>query len=163
MADELKDFFATAKSEFGWLVSDYGFHEISRDHKSGTSRPLYGSIAWATNKTFVEVVLEFPSPRLDVQSGPLMGGKLPSLFDNGHRYHLSSLVIVRAHDERRAVKLERIDGLRRRQVERGLRNAAKALRELGDDVLRGDHTVLKELATFGEWQMSQYRSKYLSR
>lgn len=163
MTDELTDFFAAAESEFAWLVSDYGFREISRDYKSGTSRPLYGSIAWATKKTFVEVFLECPSPRLDVQFGPLTGGKVPSVFNNQQRYHLSGLVLVRAHDEKWAAKLEQIGGLRRRQITRGLREAARALRGLGEDVLRGDHAVFKELAALGEWQMSQYRSKYLTR
>ncbi|HXC76432.1 MAG TPA: hypothetical protein VNU19_05215 [Candidatus Acidoferrum sp.] len=162
MADELTGFFAAAESEFAWLVTDYGFHEVSRDHKYGTLRLLYGSIAWATTKTFVEVNLEVPSPRLDVQFGALTGGKLPSIFDIARRYHLSGLVVVRAHDEKWAAKLEQIGGLRKRQIVRGLRDTANALRELGDDILRGDHTVFKELGALGEWQISQYRSKYLS-
>jgi hypothetical protein len=82
-------------------------------------------------------------------------------MDSRNRYHLSGLVVVRSHDEKRATKLGDIGGLRKRQIERGLRDCAETLRELASDVLADDHTVFKELAAFGEWQMSQYRAKYL--
>ena len=41
-------------------------------------------------------------------------------------------------------------------------SCVKTLKELAPDVLAGDHTVFKELAAYGEWQMSQYLRQYLN-
>jgi hypothetical protein len=162
MAGELAAFFGAAETEFEWLVSDFGFVEVSRVTKLGTSGgPLYGSLTWVTKKTFVAVVLECPRPYIDVQFGPLINGTVPDLLDDANRYYLSGLVIVRAHDERRAANLGNNPGLSGRSLRRGLRECAKTLRELAADVLADDRGIFKELSAFGEWQMSQDRAKYL--
>jgi hypothetical protein len=162
MADTLTDFFQLADREFSWLVREFGFREVMRDSKTEGNSPMFGKMGWASSQTFVEVVLEcINRPYIDVTFGALAGGQLPDVMDSRSRYHLSGLVVVRGHDEKRATKLGGIGGLRKGQVGRGLRDCAKTLRDLASDVLADDHTVFKELAAFGEWQMSQYRSKYL--
>ena len=113
MADELTDFYAVAQAEFSWLATDFGFEEVSRDSKFGTSSLLFGSITWATKKTLAEVILECPRPYIDVQFGPLVRGRPPDIFDDSNRYHLSGLVVVRAHDEKRAANWETSEVWRR--------------------------------------------------
>jgi hypothetical protein len=160
MAETLTDFFDLADREFSWLVSEFGFHEVMRDSKTNGEWPIFGVIGWASSRTFVEVLLEcINEPSLDVRFGALVGGELPGVMDDRSRHHLGGLVVIRGHDEKRAAKLEQIGGLSKRRMERGLRDSAKTLRELATDVLGDDHTVFKELAAFGEWQMSQYRAK----
>jgi hypothetical protein len=123
---------------------------------------MFGKMGWASSQTFVEVVLEcINRPYIYVTFGALVGGQLPDVMDSRSRYHLSGLVVVRGHDEKPAAKLGDLGGLGKRQIKGGLRDCAKTLRELAADVLADDHTVFKELAVFGEWQMSQYRAKYL--
>jgi hypothetical protein len=93
--------------------------------------------------------------------GALVGGTLPDVQNTRSRYHLSALVLLRVHDEKRAAKLGYIGGLSTGQIERGLHDCSKALRELASDVLADDHTVFKELGALGDWRMSRYRAKYL--
>ena len=161
MADTLTDYLQLADREFAWLVGDFGFHEVMRNSKTIGRRPLFGEIGWATSQTFVVVGLECVNePYLYVTFGALERGQLPGV-DSHRRYHLSTLLVVREHDEKRATNLSHIGGLRKSQMERGLRECARTLREVAADVLADDHTVFKELAAFGEWQMSQYRAKFL--
>jgi hypothetical protein len=155
MGDAKENFFVAAEIEFAWLVTEFGFKEVNR-----TTGETFASIAWATKKTFVEVVLELPRPYIDVQFGALVGGSLPSASDGSNRHHLSALVLVRAHDQKRAMKLGDIPGPSKNSIRRGLRDCARTLKELATDVLIGDHTIFKELAAYGEWRMSQYRAKY---
>jgi hypothetical protein len=123
---------------------------------------MFGKMGWASSQTFVEVVLEcINRPYMYVTFGALVGGQLPGVMDRRSRYHLSGLIVVRAHDQKRAAKLGDIGGLRKVQIERGLRDCANTLREVASDVLADDHTVFTELAAYGDWQMSQYRAKYL--
>jgi hypothetical protein len=162
MADTFTDFFQLADREFSWLVREFGFREVTRNSETNGNSPMFGAMGWATSRTFVEVVLEcINRPYVYVMFGALVGGQLPDVIETRSRYHLSGLVVLRAHDEKRATRLGDIGGLRKGQIERGLRDCAKTLRELASDVLADDHTVFKELAAFGEWQMSQYRAKYL--
>src|SRR5258708_26079185 len=100
MDDAKKYFFVAAEIEFGWLVIELGFKEVYR-----ASAETFASVAWANKKTFVQVVLELPRPYIDAQFGALIGGRLPSAFDDSGRHRLSALVVVRAHDEKRAMKL----------------------------------------------------------
>jgi hypothetical protein len=162
MADTLTDFFQLADREFSWLVREFGFREVMRDSKTEGNSPMFGKMGWVSSQTFVEVVLEcINRPYMYVTFGALIGGGLPDVMDSRSRYHLSGLVVVRGHDEKRATKLGDIGGLRKGQIERGLRDCAETLRELASDVLADDHTVFRELDVYGKWQMSQYRAKYL--
>lgn len=148
----LRHFFATAETEFAWLGKEYGFRELSRDSKFGVSRPLFASILWANSKTFVQIVLEFPRPAIDVQFGPLKGGRPPGVFDDTGRFHLSGLVLFKQRDPNQAAQLEHIEGLRKGQISKALRNASKTLRELGAEILAGDQSLYRELALLGDWQ-----------
>lgn len=162
MADTLADFFQLAELEFSWLVKEFGFREVSRNSKTIGTKPMFGEVGWANSRTFVEVVLEcINQPYLYVTFGALCKGQMPSVMDTRRRYHLSALLMVRAHDEERATKLGVIGSLRKSQIERGLSDCAKTLREQASDVLADDHSVFKDLAAFGAWQLSQYRAKYL--
>lgn len=159
MADSLADFFQLAELEFSWLVTEFGFREVSRNSKTIGTKPMFGEVGWASSRTFVEVILEcINQPYLYVTFGALVGGQMPSVMDTRRRYHLSALLVVRAHDEKRATKLGVIASLRKSQLERGLSDCAKTLREQALDVLADDHSIFKDLAAFGEWQMSQYRA-----
>jgi hypothetical protein len=160
MAKVEDEFFELAIRRFDWLTGEYGFKVRRQDIKKRGSTPLYCSVLWSNSQLFVEAILEFPRPRLDIQFGTLRGGLVPGLDDIDHRFDLSQLLAV-SGNIKLAGSVATLDGLRRRQIDRGLKQSSALLTQLAADLFAGDISRLKELNVYARFVREHNRQTLL--
>jgi hypothetical protein len=160
MAKVEAEFFELAIRRFDWLTGEYGFKVRRQETKKRGSTLLYCSVLWSNAQLFVEAILEFARPRLDIQFGTLRRGLIPGFDDIDNRFDLSQLLAVAGNVEL-AGSVATLDGLRRRQIDRGLKQSSALLIELAADLFAGDISRLKELNVYARFVREHNRQLYL--
>ena len=159
MAKIQDDFFELAEMRFGWLAS-HGFKSLQREAVDADSSLFYCSILWSNTQMFVQAILEFPRPYLDVQFGMLVRGVIPESDDIDHRYHLSQLVAI-SGDAKLARSSGTLRGLRRSQLDEALKKSSELLQQLASGLFAGDLSKLRDLKAYAHFVMEQSRQTYL--
>lgn len=140
------------RPQFRYLVDEYGFVE----RESGNEEPVSGTpfeLEYVSLRTSVLVLSQSYGSSFVVLFGPTQ----PNMREVYRHYDLESLLEIR----RPELSLDRIVGyLDRPDLAGQIRHYARVLKECADDVLRGDFSILPQVAEISERRRKEYERKY---
>lgn len=139
------------RPEFRFLVDDYGFVE----RESVNEEPISGTpfeLQYVSPKTSVLVLSQSYGTSCVVLFGPTQ----PNMREVYRHYNLECLLEIRRPD----LSLERIGERDRPDLTGQIRHYSRALKECADDVLRGDFSILPQVAEISERRRKEYERKY---
>ena len=149
----VEEFHELCRPEFQFLVEEYGFveRELGKDEEPITGIPF--ELQYVSPKTSVLVLSQSYGHSCAVLFGPTQ----PDMREVYRHYNLECLLEIRRPD----LSLERIVAERDRPDLTGqIRHYSRALRECADDVLRGDLSILPQVAEISERRRKEYERKY---
>ena len=148
----VEEFREMCRREFRFLVEDYGFAEREPGDK-GTINWYPFEVQYVSPKTSVLVLSQSYGSSFVVLFGPTE----PDARDTYPRYNLESLLQIRRPD----LSLERIVGTQDRPDLTGqIRHYSSALKEAAADVLRGDFSILPQVAEIEERRRKEFERYY---
>ena len=137
----VEEFKESCRREFRFLEEDYGFVECEPVKKGGINRIPY-EVLYVSPKTSVLVLSQSYGSSFVVLFGPTG----PDAREIYPRYELEALLQIRRPD----LSLERIVGRLVPDLTGQIRHYSRALKETADDVLRGDFSILPQVAEIVE-------------
>jgi hypothetical protein len=160
LADEFQ---AIAVKAFSWLGADLEFEVVDRRIANRAGHPMLSSVTWRNPRLFVQVILEFPRPYLDVQFGPLVHGEVPVVNDLDNRFHLDQLrALVAGETQSGLPKRAELKGLSRQRVSEAVASASREFEVLAWPILKGDDRIFNQLRLDARRRREVLRAKYLS-
>ena len=148
----VEEFQELCRREFRFLEEDYGFAE----RELGKEATINGSrfaVQYVSPKASVAVLSQSYGTSFVVLFGPTE----PQARKIDPRYDLESLLEIRRPD----LSLDRIIGrLNRPDLTGQIRHYSRALKESADDVLRGDFSILPQVAEIMERRRKEYERQF---
>jgi hypothetical protein len=149
---DVKEFQELCRREFRFLEEDYGFAEREVEEE-GTINWNPFELQYVSPKTSVLVLSQSYGHSFVVLFGPTE----PTAGEIHPRYDLETLLQIRRPD----LSLEKIFGrLARPDLPAQISHYSRALKESADDVLRGDFSILPQLAEIIERRRKELERQY---
>ena len=146
----VQEFRELCRREFRFLTEDYGFAE--RELQEGTNWTPY-RVQYVSAKTSVVVLSQSYGHTFVVLFGPTE----PEAREITPRYDLETLLQIRRPDLSLEPAVSRLAGP---DMDTQIRHYSRALKEAADDVLRGDFTILPQLAEIIERRRKELERQY---
>ena len=149
----VEEFHELCRPELRFLVEEYGFveRELGKDEEPITGIPF--ELQYVSPKTSVLVLSQSYGNSFVVLFGP----NQPDMREVYRHYNLECLLEIRRPD----LSLERIVAERDKpDLTSQIRHYSRALKECADDVLRGDLSILPQVAEISERRRKEYERKY---